>query len=123
MRYAKRISAVIIVVCTSCVVETGGAGRHIDDLMTAPGGSVFFMHERVRKDGELLGFRKDTAFVLAQRAIYAVPGRKLNSRHTEVSTFPTGTLGHKLRPRFSGQITPELESQLLARIGQTASIR
>lgn len=110
-------------VCSSCVLEMGNAGRQVDELMVATGGGVFFMHERVRKDGELLGFRKDTAFVLAERTLYAVSGRRLNSLETEVSTFPTGTLGHKLRPRFTMQISPELEAQLLARLGQPAAVR
>lgn len=117
------VCALIFAACTGCVVQTGSAQRQVDELMTTVGGSVFFMHQRVRKDGELLGFRKDTAFVLAERIIYAVPGGKLNSRAIEVSTFPTGTLGRKLRPRFTAQISPELETQLLTRLGQTATIR
>jgi hypothetical protein len=115
------------VTISACMWNSGGSHEDIEELIEPRGVTVYFARGTERHNGELLGFRGDTAFVFADKQIYAINQHQLRVRGREVSNFPThGTnqLANLRREvRYSQGISPELEAVLLARIGQAAVLR
>jgi hypothetical protein len=123
-----RLLAVLLGTATigACVWNVGGSEKDVEELVQVQGIAVYFSQDSERKTGELLGFRGDTAFVFADQQIRALHGNRLFLRAREVTTFSTqGTSRAELRSRarYPNGITTELEATLLARVGQTATLR
>ena len=108
---------------TGCVLETGTAKRQTDEFMRGRGATVHINYEKQRRQGELIGFRADTAFVLAHQKLYAIASRLLYARNNEVSTFSGSPRMTSRHARYPIGVTTELEAQLLARLGQSATLR
>src|SRR5688572_5176419 len=110
----------------ACVWNVGGSEEDVEELVRAQGITVYFSQDAERKMGELLGFRSDTAFVFVDQQIRALRANRLFLRSREVSTFATEVPSQaelRSRARYPNGITPELEATLLARIGQSATLR
>ncbi len=108
------------------MVSRGGTDADIHELL-APGGMIVTFNEnRDRVQGELLGFRADTAFVLVANQIRAVHERRLYTPNTEVGSFASNVTSLRTmrrRARYPAGLPFELEAALLARLGQKESMR
>ncbi len=124
-----RITSVGVLVCllptSACVYERGASDRDIAKVMEPKGMRVFLRQEGGPLDGELLGFRGDTAFVLVERRLYAAHRTTLTAPDN-VGTWPMQAglpSDVQRRARYPNGVSHELETALLARLRQTASLR
>ena len=120
----KALVAVWVTLALSnCVPSIAGRHPEIEPLLDVRGDSVGFSYRREVRSGEVLGFRNDTTFILANNEIYAVKQSELRSREKSRVDWAQPSMRPHLdelrrRARYPIGITPELERVLLARLNQ-----
>ena len=113
-----------VVSISGCYVGTGDQEAQVQELLNPPGRTVVFTFRNQPWEGELLGFRNDSAFVFHNNEIYAVPDRALRGverKTLEWSQPGTNVTLEELRKhaRYPIGISPQLETALLAKLNQT----